>query len=389
MKSPDLPRRSFLALAGTVGLPTSFAREVVSDEARIATTVDRAFAPLLPAHDIPGMAVAVTAGGRDGVYCWGTTAREGGVPVTQDTLFELGSISKAFTATLACRAQALGKLSLADTAGTHLQALRGTAIDRASLLHLGTYTAGGLPLQFPQGIASLDEAVAYLRQWAPSHAPGTLRRYSNPSIGLLGHVSALAMGGTFADLAHSELFAPLGLRDTAIRVPAADMVRYAWGHDRANRLVRVNPGVFDGEAYGVKSTAADMLRFVQAQLDPGRLPQPLRAAVTGTQNPHFEVDGLVQGLGWEQHPWPVLPERLLAGNASAMALEPRVARPWNRSAPSRDTLFNKTGSTNGFGGYVAFVPSRRTGIVMLANRNIPNEARVAAAHAVLAMLAPG
>lgn len=389
MTSPHFARRTFLALAGSVGLATAFARDAVADEASIATAVDRAFTPLIAAHDIPGMAVAVTAGGRDGVYCWGSTARENGVPVTRDTLFELGSISKTFTATLACQAEALGRLSLADTPGVHLHALRGTAIDRASLLHLGTYTAGGLPLQIPQGIDSVDQALSYLGQWAPSQAPGTLRRYSNPSIGLLGHVTALAMGGTFPDLAHAELFAPLGLRDTAIRVPAANLARYAWGHDKANRPVRVNPGVFDGEAYGVKSTAADMLRFLHAQLDPDRLPKPLRAAVRGTQIPHFAVDGLVQGLGWEQHPWPLPPERLLAGNASAMALEPRAATPWKRADPSRDTLFNKTGSTNGFGGYVAFVPSRRVGLVMLANRNVPNEARVAAAHAVLATLAPG
>ncbi|SOR31129.1 protein of unknown function [Methylorubrum extorquens] len=55
--------------------------------------------------------------------------------------------------------------------------------------------------------------------------------------------------------------------------------------------------------------------------------------------------------------------------------------------PTGVTLFDKTGSTNGFGAYVAFVPAKRIGLVMLANRAFPMPARIAAAHAVLEVLA--
>jgi beta-lactamase class C len=57
--------------------------------------------------------------------------------------------------------------------------------------------------------------------------------------------------------------------------------------------------------------------------------------------------------------------------------------------PSQPTLFNKTGSTNGFGAYAVFVPAKRIGLVMLANRNFPVPARLTAAHAVLEQLASG
>ncbi|MFD2884384.1 serine hydrolase [Pseudomonas lini] len=71
-------------------------------------------------------------------------------PSPKNTLFEIGSVSKTFTATLAAYAQATGKLTLSDNASQVLPTLRGSAFDRISLLQLGTYTAGGLPPAIPQ-----------------------------------------------------------------------------------------------------------------------------------------------------------------------------------------------------------------------------------------------
>jgi len=132
--------------------------------------------------------------------------------------------------------------------------------------------------------------------------PGTQRQYSNPSIVLLGHITSVALQRSFADAVEADLLPQLGLRHIYIRIPQRAMVDYAWGYDAKNRPVRVSPGVFDAEAYGVKSTAADVIRFVQIQLDPSGLEDPMRRAVAGTHQGHFEVRGMVQGLGWEQYP---------------------------------------------------------------------------------------
>ena len=97
---------------------------------------------------------------------------------------------------------------------------------------------------------------------------------------------------------------------------------------------------------------------------------------------------MVQGLGWEQYPYPITLERLLAGNSPTMFMESNaVTQITPPQAPSGPTLFNKTGSTNGFGAYVAFVPEKKIGVVILANRNFPIPARIKAAHAILEQLA--
>jgi beta-lactamase class C len=353
----------------------------------LQAAVDSAFRPLLAKYDVPGIAVAVSVGGRDYFFTYGVAAKSTGAPVTKDTLFEIGSVSKIFTATLACYAQVLGALSLDDHPSRFMPQLRGSPIDAASLLNLGTFTAGGLPLQLPDRVRDEAGMVSYFKQWNPSAAPGAQRKYSNPSIGLLGHVTALALRETFADAVESKIFPALGLHHSYIQVPAAETDAYAWGTDKAGRPTRVHPGVFDAEAYGVKSSAADMIRLVEANIRPETLAPAIRRAVEGTQVGYFKSGELVQGLGWEQYPYAVTRERLLAGNGDTMAYE---AHPATRLAPSRTpsaTLFDKTGSTNGFGAYVAFVPQKRIGLVMLANRNFPIAARVTAAYAVLAAAA--
>jgi beta-lactamase class C len=374
-----------LALAAVTTCLSSIAAFAAEPPAAIAAAVNAAFRPLLEQHGVPGIAVGVSVDGQQYFFNYGVAAKDTGAPVTENTLFELGSVSKTFTATLGAYADALDRLALDDHPSKYLPELDGAAIDKASLLHLATYTAGGLPLQFPDGAGGMEN---YFQQWTANAAPGEQRRYSNPSIGLFGHLTALALNDDFAHLMETEMFPRLGLEDSYITVPAAAMARYAWGYNRDGKPTRVNPGWLAGEAYGVKSSTADMMRFVEANIAPDTLAPLVQRAVEGTHIGYFRAGEMVQGLGWEQYPFPVSLERLLAGNSSDMAMKPNPAEALvPPAAPEGPALFNKTGSTNGFGAYVAFVPDRKIGVVMLANKNFPIPARITATHAVLEQLA--
>jgi beta-lactamase class C len=359
------------------------------DTAAVRAAVDHAIEPLMVQHDVPGMAVAVTVDGKAMFFNYGLASKQDQVHVTENTLFELGSVSKTFTATLGCYAQGLGKLSFDDHPGKYMPQLKGAAIDGASLLELGTYTAGGLPLQFPDEVENDAQMLDYFRAWRPDAKPGAQRRYSNPSIGLFGHVTALALQSDFADAIEGRLFPALGLKHSHIRVPASAMGDYAWGYDKTNR-VRVSPGMFDVEAYGVKASAADVIRFVQENIDTAGLPEPMRRAIECTHTGYFRIGDMVQGLGWEQYRALVTLPVLQTGNGAKMSGEANpAARLQPPQAPPRGTLFNKTGTTRGFGAYVLFVPEERVGIVMLANKNYPIPARVQAAFAILEQLRSG
>lgn len=355
-----------------------------ADTRDLTATVNATIEPLMKAHGIPGMAVAITHNGHGQAFYYGLANQKTGQAVSAETLFEIGSVSKTLTATLAALAQEQGQLSLTDTVERHVPELQGSPLAQVTLLDLGLYTAGGLPLQFPESVTDRESMLAYYRQWQPEQPPGTSRRYSNPSIGLLGYIAAQRLEAPFASVMETRLLPSLGMRHSYIQVPAAQMPHYAYGYTQDNQPVRVNPGPLDGEAYGVKTTAADLLRFVHANLQPGALEGPLKGAIATTQRGYYQVGDMTQGLGWEFYPYPITVERLQAGNSSAMALEAHpVGDPQVQTGP---VLFNKTGSTGGFGAYVAFIPARGMGVVLLANKNYPNAARVEAAHALLTAL---
>jgi beta-lactamase class C len=332
---------------------------------------------------VPGMAIAVTDRGRQAFYDFGLASKATQDAVTPDTLFEIGSISKTFTATLAAWAQARGQLSLDDSPARYLPELRGSALEKVSLVHLGTHTAGGFPLQVPDEVTSDEQLMAYFRAWKPQFAAGSARTYANPSIGLLGVVTARAMGVPFESAMQQQLFPRLGLQDTHLDVPPAKMARYAQGYDKNDKPVRVNPGPLAAEAYGVKTSASDLLRFVEANIDPSHADKDLRSALLATRTGYYRLGAMTQALVWEQYDEPLSLAALVEGNGPRVSYERNAVQaivPPRAAAPA--AWVNKTGSTGGFGAYVAFVPQRRFGVVILANRNYPNEARVRLAYRI-------
>lgn len=377
-----LPALTLSAALLAASVPAQAA--ATSTESPWRASIDGTIQALMAANDIPGMAVAVSIDGQTHVFPYGVASREARQPVDARTLFEVGSVSKVFTGTLGAWLVAQGKIALSDPALKHWPALAGAPIGDATLLDLATYTAGGLPLQVPDAVRDDTQLLAYFRNWKPDFPAGTRRLYSNPSIGLFGHLAARGGNASFDTLMTQSLLPALGLHDTFLQVPEKEMGRYAHGIAKDDPRVRVSPGALDSEAYGIKTTAGDLMRLLELSMDARPLAPALQQAVGMAQTGYYRYGGTMQGLGWEIYDAPVTRDKVLTGNTTAMALEPQaIARIDPPRAPQPNRYVNKTGSTRGFGAYAAFLPSQRIGVVLLANRNYPIPQRIEAAWRIL------
>jgi beta-lactamase class C len=367
----------------------AFVRPVAAgaQQADIRAIAAHVIRPLMKQYGIPGMAVGVTVGERHYTFDYGVASRATGKAIDDATLFEIGSITKTFTASLASHAQLDGTLSLSDVASADLPSLRGTSFDRVRLVNLGTHTAGGLPLQFPNDVKTDADAMRFYRRWKPEHAAGTYRLYSNPSIMLLGFIVAEKMHENFTTLMQRDVLEPLGLRNTFLVIPNDRRSTYAQGYSDDDRPKRLSPGPLAPEAYGIRTTAHDMLRFIDANMGLAPIDGKLGRAIVATHSGYDQVGAMTQDLIWEQYRYPVSLATLMQGNSDGMIFDERRVRPIEPpSRPRSDVWIDKTGSTNGFSAYVAFVPREKMGIVLLANKSYPIAARVTAAYRILSRL---
>ena len=383
-------RRSFL---GTVLLSAGFilwpcGQATAIETARIAAAVQDVIPKLMAAQGIPGMAVGVIANGQSYVGNFGVASLATRQKVDADSLFEIGSVSKTFTATLAAYAAQNRDLALTDMTSAALPGLQGTAFDRVSLTELGTFTPGGMPLSLPGDIRTDAALHVFLLHWTPHYPPGTMRTYTNISIGLLGLAAAHSLHGDYVSLLQQQMFPAFGLQHSFIDIPADQIPHYAQGYRANGQPIRVHLDSLGKEAYGVRSTAGDMLRFLAINMGLVQTGSGWQRAALATHTGYDRLpSGMVQDLAWEQLPLPVTLAQLQAANGPGMSQRPNSVTSLTPPLPPQtDVLINKTGSTNGFATYVLFIPAQKIALVLLANRNYPVQARIAAAYAIVTKL---
>ena len=298
-----------------------------------------------------GVVVGVLGAGQTWVTGWGTAGSDGKPPAAADTIFEIGSVTKVFTATLLAGMVEDGLVALEDPVQRYLPAgvelpVRGRPI---TLGDLATHTAGlpRLPHAFflrsvrhrrnPYAWFTVDDLYAGLPATRLRREPGGRPRYSNLGYGLLGHVLALRAGRAYEELVQERICRPLGLADTCIGVPPAARRRFAQGHNRRGRPVPHWELPVLAGAGALRSTVADLLRFLRLQLGEGE-PALVRAAAL-THARRVRHRGVAVGLGWTRLP--------LRGT-------------------EHELLFHN-GGTGGFRSCAGFVPATRTAVVVLSN----------------------
>lgn len=270
-----------LALAMTLATAHA-AAPVAADRAALETATDAIFAPW-NRRDTPGCAVAVY---RDDAVVfqrgYGMASLELGVPIGPDSVFDIGSTSKQFTAASVLLLAQDGKLSLDDDIRIHLPEMPDYG-RRITIRQLLDHTSGlrdYITLLILGGTAFDDQATdaqtldAIVRQRALNFAPGSEHLYSNTGYFLAGQIVERVSGQSLPAFAQARIFAPLGMRDTRFRRDHAELVPgRAMAYARAEAAAAVPPGdgatayrldqphwdqVGDGS---VHTTTGDLLRW--------------------------------------------------------------------------------------------------------------------------------
>lgn len=368
-------RMSIVTLAMT---GSAYANEINLHQKEIKISIDQSFKPLMQQYDVPGMAIGVIYKGVTYEQYYGLQSNNDHKTVDHNTIFELGSVSKIFTAIAGTYAQTQRKLSFTDHPSQYWPALKKSEIDKISLLELATYTTGNLPLQFPDFVKTDKQILEYFQNWHIKNPPGKYRQYSNPSIGLFGELTARSMKMTFPLLLEQVIFPKLNLKQTYVNIPEEQKRHYAFGHDQKNTLIRVIPGALDAQAYGVKSTLPDMLSLVHSNLNIEKNSTDIKKAILETHKGYFKLGNMNQALGWEIFSYPTTLEILQESNSTQVVMHSNPVI--SEATQPKSKVFHKTGSTNGFGTYVLFIPEKEFGLVMLMNKKIPNEERIKAAY---------
>jgi len=270
------------------------------DRARLGAAVAAAMGEL----GIPGVALGVLEAESSWTWCGGVTSLADPQPVTEETIFQIGSISKTFVATAAMVLIDQGRLDLDEPVRSYLPELRLSTEEltaAVTMRHLLTHTSGWVGDYFGDtgdGDDALGAFVAKLAKAPQLTPPGRTYSYNNTGFNLAAHVVARIAGTSYERAVKDLVLRPLGMRRTFYTAEEAITRRVAVGH----RQGRVQPWrrsrAYNG-AGGVLSCVSDLLLYAAFHSGEGS-PLMSRASLRRMQEETRPAGSLCDevGLGW-------------------------------------------------------------------------------------------
>lgn len=270
--------------------------------ARLAELAERA--------EIPGAVLGILADGEQTVVPYGVLSMSTGVEVTADSVFQVGSISKIWTATMIVQLIGEGRLTLDSTIAEPLPGVRAgrdDVADRVTVRHLLTHTSGidgDIFTDTGRGDDCLERYVALLADTAAVFPPGAGYSYCNAGFGVLGRIVEVLDERTWDESLRARLIEPLGLDHTVTLPEQAILHRAAVGHEQNARPVKsVDTWGLPrsiGAAGGIVQSAGDLLSFARHHLDTAEL-----AGMRDEQLrlPSGTPSGDAIGLAWRIYEW--------------------------------------------------------------------------------------
>ena len=231
-----------------------------------------------------GAGSAVVEHGVRRIFSYGTAK--------QDSIFEIGSITKTFTGLVLSQMVEQGKVKFDEPVRELLPpgTVAKPAGNEITLLDLATQHSGlpRMPNNFkpanpdnPYADYRPRDLYAFVAQHGVAKPPDAGFLYSNLGFGLLGQALAVDMGVSYPAVLKKEVVDPLGLKDTTVSLSPAQQARFVAGHDEHHHVVHAwDLDAFAG-AGAIRSTAPDMLTYLEANLHPEKL-KPVAGSSDGS-----------------------------------------------------------------------------------------------------------
>jgi D-alanyl-D-alanine-carboxypeptidase/D-alanyl-D-alanine-endopeptidase len=248
----------------------------------------------------------VVADGKSEVIAFGKLSD--GKPPDGDTVYEIGSITKTFTATLLADAVLSGRFTLDTPIGELLPDFKipERSAKKITLGEIGMHYSGlpRLPSNLlpkdaanPYADYDIDKLKVFLGNYQLPRDPAASYEYSNLAFGLLGYALAESTQTSYQELVDTKILHPLGMKMSGTGFTDAMRAHLAPGHDQAgNPAANWDFGVLGG-AGAIRSAANDMLRYLRANM--GIDQTPLADAMKYAQEPRREFEtNLRIGLAW-------------------------------------------------------------------------------------------
>jgi D-alanyl-D-alanine-carboxypeptidase/D-alanyl-D-alanine-endopeptidase len=291
-------------------------------------------------------------------FSFGNMSKAHNVPVNENTLFDIGSITKTFTTLLFADMVGQGIVNLTDPIEKYLPAnvkvpeFKGHNI---TLADLATHTSG-LP-DLPSNIwvnnkvggvmnsnYTANQMYTALSNIILTREPGSKFLYSDFGMGLLGYILSLKAGVPYEQLVKDRILNVLGMNDTTITLSQYDIKnRFPVGHHDGREISTPTiPVVIEG-AGAFRSTASDLLKYVSANL--GFL--------------HTKLDSAIQLQHLIRHP--IYPP------TNPMNYSEYVALGWRVLTNFGTETLTHEGAINGWESFVGFTPTKQDGVVLLCS----------------------
>jgi len=279
-------------------------------------------AELAAKHDVPGASLAILADDELATAATGVVNLGTGVQTTADSVFQVGSITKVWTATLIMQLVDEGRLSLDSPLSQVLPELTLAspgATSQITVRNLLSHTSGidgDLFDDAGRGDDNVERYVANCAKLTLLHPPGATMSYCNSGFVIAGRIVERLTGGTWDEALRSRLIRPLGLTRTVTLPAEAIRFRAAYGHQEVDGAWQLAP-VWSlpggsGPAGGIVASASDIIEFARLHLRGGTTSDGARllsaASAEQMQREQIEVPTYPAGtrhvgLGWHLHDW--------------------------------------------------------------------------------------